>query len=867
MQNVDKMRADVSNIGSQQSKNAKIVLNETSATDKDVSISDRNVYRADNMQTSANFAYKKYMDAISAYQKRSNPSSNKYANKTVVLADGTSGYVNNLGYFQKYENKNNTLGRNNCPSAKTESVNVGVNNMSSLTDIMGDIVLGDKKSPDTACGYEGDTVIVGRPSFDVPATYEGCYKFTYNAFPAKDALTKNNSPHLKKTSYEDCKKYAISNGKTMFGIQNMSGPNNESFCWTGDNFQVAKNAGPAKGIDKTSIIEEHSIPWGNLRDITNNVRWNYFNVGNSRRNVKNVRIPNGYVLGELAINGTASRYRDTFQVMQGGWDSGGQGKTLVKVKRTDSRGGWGMALGLPLFISDVALDRNLQFMRRNKRIMRSKAKRGYYRLQGDNKLASIVPSEAMMTSGRMVFYKNRNGGEKTIVEKFGPSRVNLKNGPVIMEVIGLNEDKPSGMYMYQINKQKRRINLLSHAPPSMKSSIDQVKSPDPNMLENATYVGKMTDGDTLQVNQYVVSRDGRLGFRYIVAKESGKRVARIQFFTKQLNTPCTKLPSGQMSTANRDAIAVYTLPVTGAGGGDDIGRVGYVDGSGELHSYDLNVLTPTNTYTTTMNETVEGSNRPNMPVNTSESSCKSRCLRDNNCFGYVYERQSNTCYLKDRDILRTTSKPAPGTVTGVRGVALNKNKIGDGCKFTNLRTIDAETWQSFPVGDAMKSDGCDYDKFLNTPELQSLKREWEKTKQQAEKEQEKLDTSEVTAKMDLQATEHAINTDTSNANEYIYQQTIHKKIPVSMASTSAPLDNIEAFTGNIKKTAKKNPQPDLAEPSQRSGTVAFKNINAIVNDSVSVVTQNSAKFFMWSAITTIVAILSFRLISKMRSSG
>ena len=866
MQNVDKMSADVSNIGSQQSQNAGIVLNATSATDKDVGISDRNVYRADSMQSSANFAYKKYMDAIAAYQKRSDPSSNKYANKSVVLADGTSGYVNNLGYFQKYENKNNTLGKNNCPSAKSGSVRLGVNNMSGLTNIMGDIVLGDQKPSNTACGYEGDTVFVGRPSFDVPATYEGCYNFTYNAFPAKDAMTKNNGAHLKKASYDDCRKFAISKGKTMFGIQRMAGPNNESFCWTGDNFQVAKNAGPAKGIEKTSVIEAHRIPWRSIRDMTNTVRWRYFYVGNSRRNVKTVRVPNGYVLGELAINGSSSRYGDRFRVYQGRWDSAGKGKTLVKVKRVDSRGGWGMTLRLPLFMSDVALDRNLKFMRKNSKIMRRNARRGRYRLRGRNDLGSLVPSEATLKSGRMFFYKNSNSGGKVVIENFG-SPVDPKNGPVFMELVGLNEGKAPGLYMYQINKQKRRRNILTHTPSSMKTAIDQVKSPDPNIVQNAKYVGKMTDGDTLRVNEYIVSRDGRLGFRYVAAKESGKQIAKIQFFTKQLNNPCVKLPSGQMSTTNTDSIAVYTLPVMGAGGGDDIGRIGYVDGNGELHPYDLHVLTPTNTYNTNMNETVEGSNRPNMPVNTSESSCKSKCSRDNSCFGYVYERQSNTCYLKDRGILRTSSKPASGTVTGVRDVTLDKNVIGDGCKFTNLRTIDSETWQSFPVGDTMKRGGCDYDKFLNTPELQSLKREWEKTKDQAEKEQRKLDTSEVNAKMDIQAAEHKINTDTSNANEYIYQQTIQKKIPSSMTSTSASVDNIEAFTGNIKKTAKKNPQPDLAAPSQRSGTVAFKNINAIVNDSVSVVTQNSAKFFMWSAITTIVAILSFRLINKMRSSG
>ena len=63
----------------------------------------------------ANAAREKYMAAVEVYKQRTNPNTNQYSDKTVVLADGTRGYVNNLGYFQKYENEKNTVDLNRCP--------------------------------------------------------------------------------------------------------------------------------------------------------------------------------------------------------------------------------------------------------------------------------------------------------------------------------------------------------------------------------------------------------------------------------------------------------------------------------------------------------------------------------------------------------------------------------------------------------------------------------------------------------------------------------------------------------------------------------------------------------------------------------
>ena len=66
-------------------------------------------------QRVADQAREKYMDAIDNYKRRVNTNDNQYSDKTVVLADGTRGYVNNLGYFQKYQNEKNTVGFNGCP--------------------------------------------------------------------------------------------------------------------------------------------------------------------------------------------------------------------------------------------------------------------------------------------------------------------------------------------------------------------------------------------------------------------------------------------------------------------------------------------------------------------------------------------------------------------------------------------------------------------------------------------------------------------------------------------------------------------------------------------------------------------------------
>ena len=87
-----------------------------------------------------------------------------------------------------------------------------------------------------------------------------------------------------------------------------------------------------------------------------------------------------------------------------------------------------------------------------------------------------------------------------------------------------------------------------------------------------------------------------------------------------------------------------------------------------------------------------------------------------------------------------------------------------------------------------------------------------------------------------------------------------------MTRTTADEDPVEAFTGVIHKTAKKNPQEEIDHVSQRKRGVGFKNLQGIVNDTTLIVNENSMKFFAWAAFAVVFIILAARILAKMNKA-
>lgn len=989
MQNITTNPQDVVPVGSKQAKDATMVHSATKASGGDVIKSNNDVDYVDRLQDSANQAHQKYMDAIKAYKTRTNTSANQASRKSVVLNDGTTGYVNALGYFQPYMNAKETQGKNMCPDKKDE-VSFNVNNMSMLTDIYGSVYLSDKrKQPNTGCGMEGDILYVGNASSSSEDNYQGCYKFEPGSMKA---LMNPGTSEPLKTSYNQCMRYANNNGYSVFGLQQMN-QRGDSICLLGNNFPLATNGGEAKAEMKKRTLWLANYANKDRKIKLDYAYWKYYYIGKSATRTKEVSIPNGYVLGPLAINPRARRVRDTFRVSMDGPDSAGPGRTRARVTRADRNSGWGMTLHLPLFLNDQRLRPSLLFMakRSNKNRIINSAKRGKIRIskKGSKKFylsrapegihvlssgqlgffymeslsytsrkelryVSVIPKNIpnnpcnqssreikiigatygsnCTTNKREIKQNNRlsnlqNALKMAVKRKQDPSTfgfipanrmfpywlrrdkaqgrtgsdaIGINNDPapgcykdflvnwkcgsypkvfskkgwenrgmtidcgnempcsVVLELAGLNESKEPGLYLYFKTEDNTEYIVFQVNFPLLTRSVEAISEPDKNVVKNAKYVGVMNAGNGMKKDEYLASRDGRVSFSLI---DNG----RLTISVHEENNPCVTGPDGALTTMDKKNVALYSL--NNVNDPSVMGKVGYVDRTGVLHEYKNNVLKPVRKYDKFQNESLVGHDLSGKPFTGSESDCMRSCNYNDKCFGYTFEKQTNTCYLKNNQALRNTPIPARGSVFARRGVKIDKSQIGKTCDFANFRSVPSSVWNSYPPGGAMKKNTpCDYEVFLQSPQILELKKDWEKKRDFAENEQQRLGVRTTIMKLNIQNSEKNLNTSTANNHEYIYGDIIDSKIPSAMTRTTADSDKVEAFTGKIQKTAKLNPQEEIDHVSQRKRGVGFKNIQGIVNDTTLIVNEHSMKFFAWSAFAMVFIILATRIMTKINKA-
>ena len=189
-------------------------LYDTNATKKDIKKRTIEEIQAERLQGIAEQAREKYMAAVENYKQRTNVMDNQYSNKSVILADGTKGFVNNLGYFQKYVNEKNTVGMNKCPP-KNESVDAPyAANEASLLSLDSIIGLADNKNQYTSCGSEGKNVFVSSIlSDEPPAVPLKCVEVAPGAMTVVK-YPGDNDPN--QFTFDSCKRYAISNGFSYF---------------------------------------------------------------------------------------------------------------------------------------------------------------------------------------------------------------------------------------------------------------------------------------------------------------------------------------------------------------------------------------------------------------------------------------------------------------------------------------------------------------------------------------------------------------------------------------------------------------------------------------------------------------------------
>jgi len=155
--------------------------------------------------------------------------------------------------------------------------------------------------------------------------------------------------------------------------------------------------------------------------------------------------------------------------------------------------------------------------------------------------------------------------------------------------------------------------------------------------------------------------------------------------------PCIKGKDG-FNYGNIGVNALYQ--VTQGGSLSDIGKMGYVNPNGVLSDYPNSTSQLSTTYSTLTNYDNMGNDIPNSSYgNASDQMCQKTCNNIEDCYGYVFDISTSTCYPKNSGIYPNSEKqPNPN-----RSLNLRNKKLTPGTAATNRKVVnvDSNTWSHY----------------------------------------------------------------------------------------------------------------------------------------------------------------------------
>ena len=106
--------------------------------------------------------------------------------------------------------------------------------------------------------------------------------------------------------------------------------------------------------------------------------------------------------------------------------------------------------------------------------------------------------------------------------------------------------------------------------------------------------------------------------------------------------------------------AVYQLDKTGNPA--LMGKVGFIDGNAQLHEYPSSMLGQSSNYSLFENTNIPGNDLQGMPLTDSTlESCQTACNDNTDCYGYIFDKNVNNCWLKDKNVKSALTNYQGGT--------------------------------------------------------------------------------------------------------------------------------------------------------------------------------------------------------------
>ena len=200
----------------------------------------------------------------------------------------------------------------------------------------------------------------------------------------------------------------------------------------------------------------------------------------------------------------------------------------------------------------------------------------------------------------------------------------------------------------------------------------------------------LLSGQSLSANDWIGSEDGSLK---LIMQTDGNLV----LYTSVNKKGCLLDKKTKQMFGTNNVNALYELDNNGYS--SNLGNLGYIDKNTILHKYPSSMVGYSNEYTIYNNFDSKGNDISQVQT-TDINSCKEQCnnYTNNKCAGFVFEKGSNICYLKDAGIYPKSARQANSNLTlGVR----NPNIINSPYSNSKINMIDSIQYQNYQKGDDM----------------------------------------------------------------------------------------------------------------------------------------------------------------------
>ena len=236
--------------------------------------------------------------------------------------------------------------------------------------------------------------------------------------------------------------------------------------------------------------------------------------------------------------------------------------------------------------------------------------------------------------------------------------------------------------------------------------------PNPDFTALKSKFGKnwIVSGTSLSKGDFVGSNDGSI---YLMMQPDGN----LTLNTSQDAENCQRTKDGYFA-GGKKATAVYEVTETGIP--DHLGKLAYIDANTTLYSIPEENISLSTTYKSYKNLDSSSAKTIQTEGKTTVEKCKDSCTKTKECYGFVFNKETNTCYLKDSSLRKEARQTMRGSSIYMRDQKLQNMPAGITDKVVNIDSITYGEYPAAKTGEVLGDDNKWSLKYANTVKKQEL---------------------------------------------------------------------------------------------------------------------------------------------------